>query len=159
MRTCLAHQTQSPQGQNPNCESCQPAATYRRQQPQPGTWKEGQGTISLNLMQLARYQVMSDKAETLLPEKKRNTPGLKGTENSHRNAPAALKTPHTFYKHTHKLKEQVGTRTTGERFGLETTKLSNSFHSDFSNLENKPPLWGLDLSLPNIVLWGSYVCH
>lgn len=29
--------------------------------------------------------------------------GLKGTANSHRNAPAAMKTLGTFYKHTHKL--------------------------------------------------------
>lgn len=72
-------------------------------------------------MQFVFYQAMNYRAETLLPEKKRNRPGLKGTENSHRNVLVALKTPDTFYKYTHKIKEGVGTWRTDESFGSETT--------------------------------------
>lgn len=36
---------------------------------------------------------------------KRNRPCLKGAENSHSNGLAAVKSPGTFYKHTHKTKE------------------------------------------------------
>lgn len=70
---------------------------------------------------------MNYGAGTLLPEKKRNRPGLKGTENSHRNVLVALKTPGTFYKHTHKIKEGMGTWRTDESFGSETTKGHQAF--------------------------------
>ena len=100
---------------------------------------------------------MGYKEETLLPEKKRNRPGLKGTQNSHRKGPAALRTPGTFYKQTHKFKERVGTQRTSKSSGSEITeghKLPDPFHKHISNLEDNSPVWGVDLCLSSILL-----CH
>lgn len=114
---------QCPWEQNPNCESYKPAATYTSSNRR----KDSRGTLSLNLVQFVLYQVMSYKAETLLPEKKGHRPGLKGTENSHMNVHAALKTPGTFYKHTHKIQEEVGPWRTGKSFASETTEGHQAF--------------------------------
>ena len=98
---------------------------------------------------------MSCKEETLFPEKKRNRPGLKGTQNSHRKGPAALKTPGTFYKQTHKFKEGVGTQRTGKSSGSETTeehKLPDPCHKRISNLEDNSPVSGVDLCLFSILV-------
>lgn len=94
-------------------------------------------------MQFVLYQVMSYEAETLLPEKKRNTTGLKETENSHGNVLAALKTPGTFNKHNTKNKGRGGHLENRARALLQRpqkdTGLSHPFHSHSSNLENEPP--------------------
>lgn len=98
---------------------------------------------------------MSCKEETLLPEKKRNKPGLKGTQNSHRKGPAALKTPGTFYKQIHKFKQGVGPQRTGKSSGSETTeghKLPDPFRKHISNPEDNSPVWGVDLCPSSILL-------
>lgn len=103
-------------------------------------------------MQFALYQVMSYIAETLLPKKKRNRPGLQGTENHHSNAPAALKTPGTFYKQTHKLKERLGTQRSRKAL-VQTPEGHQALKAlpfTFSILGNKPPIWGWALCASNI---------
>lgn len=107
--------------------------------------------MSLNPMQFVLYQVMSYEAETLLPEKKRNRTGLKETENSRGNVLAALKTPGTFNKHNTQNKGRGGHLENRARALVQRpqkdTELSHPFHSHSSNLENKPPIWSLDLCL------------
>lgn len=86
-------------------------------------------------------------------EKKQTWP--QGDTEYSQKGPAALKTPGTFYKQTHKFKEWVGTQRTGKSSGSETTeghKLPDPFHKHISNPEDNSPVWSVDLCPSSILL-------